>query len=85
MTIYRLSWENNFQDVKINDISKRLNFEMCHVEEKHFATEFDAGKYVGSILNQDILFTDKTEAYAAMVAENAKIYKTLLTELRGEE
>ena len=85
MTVYRLSWENNFQDIKINGIPKRLNFEMCRVEEKSFATEFDAGKYVGSILNQDILFTDKTEAYTAMVAENAKIYKALLTKLRGKE
>lgn len=85
MTVYELCWKNNFQDIKINDRPKRLNFEVCYIEEKCFTTDFDAGKYIGSILNQEILFTDKTEAYTAMVIENAKIYKKLLTELTSKE
>lgn len=85
MTIYEIHWKNNYQDIEINDRTKRLNFENCYVKEIDFDTEFEAGKYVGSIPNQDILFTDKTEAYTVMVAENAKIYKTLLAELGGEE
>ena len=85
MIVYKLYWENNFQDVKINNVPKRLNFAVCYVEEECFATEFDAGKYVGSILNQNILFTDKTEAYTAMAKENAKICKKLLTELGIKE
>lgn len=85
MTIYELHWDDNYQDIEINDRAKRLNFEVCRVREKDFATAFEAGKYVGSIPNQDILFTDETEAYTAMAAENAKIYKKLLIELKGKE
>lgn len=63
---------------------KRINFGLDYIKEKDFASDFEAGKYVGKIINKSMVFTDKAKAYKKMLNNNKKICSEILKILAGE-